>query len=109
MREAYRRGLGRTLNHARLVMIAYAGIVALLAFLFIRLPTGFLPAEDQGFVISLITLPAGATQDRTMAVANQVADYFLKTEKNNVDFTFTVAGLSASPARARMPASPSAT
>ena len=42
---------------------------ALLALLFVRLPTGFLPDEDQGFIISLITLPAGATQPRTMAVA----------------------------------------
>jgi multidrug efflux pump len=96
MREAYRRGLGRTLNHPRLVMIAYAAIVALLGVMFFRLPTGFLPGEDQGFVISLITLPSGATQDRTMAVANQVAHHFLVDEKANVDFTFTVAGFSFS-------------
>ncbi|HWC62846.1 MAG TPA: efflux RND transporter permease subunit, partial [Rhizomicrobium sp.] len=94
MREVYRRGLTRTLNYSKLMMIAYAGIVALLAFLFLRLPTGFLPAEDQGFVISLITLPAGATQDRTMAVAEQVGKHFLEDEKNNVDFVFTVAGFS---------------
>ena len=96
MREGYRRGLGRTLNHPRLVMLAYGVIVALLVFLFWRLPTGFLPIEDQGFVITQITLPAGATQDRTMAVANQVAHHFLVDEKNNVDFTFTVAGFSFS-------------
>ncbi|HWY60990.1 MAG TPA: efflux RND transporter permease subunit [Rhizomicrobium sp.] len=96
MREVYRRGLGRTLKRPALVMVAYAGIVALLAVLFYRLPTGFLPGEDQGFVISLITLPSGATQDRTMAVANQVGRYFLEDEKANVDFTFTVAGFSFS-------------
>ena len=56
-------------------------IVALLALLFIRLPTGFLPDEDQGFIINLITLPAGATQHRTMKVAQQVAKYFNETEK----------------------------
>ena len=43
-------------------MIAYAGIVAVLALLFVRLPTGFLPDEDQGFIFNLITLPAGTTQ-----------------------------------------------
>ena len=96
MREAYRRGLGHTLKRPGLVMIAYAAIVILLGTLFVRLPTGFLPGEDQGFVISLITLPAGATQDRTMAVANQVAKHFLEDEKANVDFTFTVAGFSFS-------------
>ena len=94
MRDSYRGGLTRTLNHGRLMMTAYAGIVALLVLLFVRLPTGFLPGEDQGFVISLITLPTGATQDRTMEVANQVGQYFLTTEKKNVDFVFTVAGFS---------------
>jgi multidrug efflux pump len=94
MRVAYRAGLSRTLRRPKLLMVVYAGIVALLVVLFIRLPTGFLPGEDQGFVISLITLPTGATQDRTMAVANQVGQYFLTAEKKNVDFVFTVAGFS---------------
>ena len=94
MRLGYRNNLGKILNHPRWMMLAYAGIVALLIFTFVRLPTGFLPGEDQGFVISLITLPAGATQDRTMAVANQVGDHFLNDEKSNVDFVFTVAGFS---------------
>jgi multidrug efflux pump len=96
MRDSYRNGLRRTLNHPRITMLGYAGIVVLLVFLFWRLPTGFLPIEDQGFVITQITLPAGATQDRTMAVANQVAHHFLVNEKANVDFTFTVAGFSFS-------------
>jgi multidrug efflux pump len=94
MREGYRRTLAAILDHPRWVMLAYAVIVAVLALLFWRMPTGFLPAEDQGFVITQITLPAGATQDRTMAVANQVAQHFLVDEKANVDFTFTVAGFS---------------
>ena len=85
-------------------MLAYGVIVALLVFLFWRLPSGFLPIEDQGFVVTQITLPSGATQDRTMAVANQVAHHFLVDEKNNVDFTFTVAGFEVFRARARMPA-----
>jgi multidrug efflux pump len=94
MREGYRRGLARVLNHRRLMVVGYAVILAGLGVLFVRLPTGFLPGEDQGFVISLINLPSGATQDRTMAVANQVGNYFLTTEKKNVDFVFTVAGFS---------------
>ena len=96
MREGYRHNLGKTLSHPRFVMLVYAGIVALLVFLFWRLPTGFLPIEDQGFVVTQITLPSGATQDRTMAVANQVAHHFLTDEKDNVDFVFTVAGFSFS-------------
>jgi multidrug efflux pump len=75
-------------------MIAYLGIVAVLLFLFIRLPTGFLPDEDQGFIFNLITLPAGTTQPETLKVAQNVAQYYLETEKNNVDFVFAVAGFS---------------
>jgi multidrug efflux pump len=94
MRDGYRNWLAAILEHISWLLIAYLAIVVLLGFLFWRMPTGFLPAEDQGFVITQITLPAGSTQDRTMAVANQVAHHFLVDEKANVDFTFTVAGFS---------------
>jgi len=78
------------------VMIAFAGIVVLMTVLFLRLPTGFLPDEDQGFVITQITLPTGAVQERTMAVAKQVSKFYLEDEKANVDFTFVIAGFSFS-------------
>jgi multidrug efflux pump len=75
-------------------MIAFGGIVAVLAVLFVRLPTGFLPDEDQGFIFNLITLPAGSTQPETLKVAQNVAKYYLDKEKDNVDFVFAVAGFS---------------
>jgi len=59
-----------------------------------RLPTGFLPDEDQGFVFTLINLPPGAVQPRTMATAEKVAKYYLDKEKKNVDFVFSIAGFS---------------
>ncbi|MEI7790495.1 MAG: efflux RND transporter permease subunit [Alphaproteobacteria bacterium] len=82
------------LKHTWTTMIAFGGIVALLVVLFIRLPTGFLPDEDQGFIFNLITLPAGTTQPATLKVAKGVADYYLDKEKDNVDFVFAVAGFS---------------
>jgi hydrophobe/amphiphile efflux-1 (HAE1) family protein len=82
------------LRHTWGTMIAYLGIVAVLLVLFIRLPTGFLPDEDQGFIFNLITLPAGTTQPETLKVAQNVAKYYLDTEKANVDFVFAVAGFS---------------
>ena len=91
-RDSYHRVLASVLSRAGLTMLAYAGICAVLALLFIRLPTGFLPDEDQGYFMTLISLPSGAMQDRTMAVAKQVADYIEKNEKDNVEFNFTVAG-----------------
>ncbi len=93
-REWYRRRLAWVLGRTRWVMLAFLAIVASLVFLFMRLPTGFLPDEDQGFIMTLINLPAGSTQPHTMAVADQVAKYFLTDEKKNVDFVFSIAGFS---------------
>jgi multidrug efflux pump len=71
----------------------YAGVIVLLILLFVRLPTGFLPTEDQGAALIQFRLPAGATMTRTQDVQRQVEDYFLKgPEKNNVRTYFTVAG-----------------
>jgi multidrug efflux pump len=76
------------------VLLSYVAILALLVGLFWYLPSGFLPDEDQGSIITQITLPPGAQQDRTLAVAREVSNYYATKEKNNVDFTFTVAGFS---------------
>src|SRR6185312_16314177 len=93
-RAWYHRRTAWFLERTWSTMIAFAGIVALLVVLFIRLPTGFLPDEDQGFIFNLITLPAGTTQPATLDVAQNVAKYYLDTEKENVDFVFAVAGFS---------------
>ena len=93
-RNWYRRRLEWVLRHSALTMLAFAGIAAAMALLFVRLPTGFLPDEDQGFIFNLITLPAGTTQPKTMEVAKSVAHHYLDHEKDNVDFIFAVAGFS---------------
>jgi len=93
-RDWYRRWLERCMRRPALTMGAFALIVGLMAMLFVRLPTGFLPDEDQGFIFNLITLPAGSTQPKTLAVAQNVAKHYLEQEKNNVEFVFAVAGFS---------------
>jgi multidrug efflux pump len=93
-RNWYQRHTAWFLKRTGFTMLAYAGIVTVLAVLFVRLPTGFLPDEDQGFVLNLINLPAGTTQPKTLKVAQNVAQYYLDNEKNNVDFVFAVAGFS---------------
>src|SRR5699024_11361340 len=60
------------------------------------LPSSFLPEEDQGVFLTMIQLPAGATQERTQKVLDQVTDYYLKNEKANVESVFTVNGFSFS-------------
>ncbi|EGL4903810.1 efflux RND transporter permease subunit [Salmonella enterica] len=77
-------------------LIIYLLIVVGMAVLFLRLPTSFLPEEDQGVFLTMIRLPSGATQERTQKVLDQVTHYYLNNEKANVESVFTVNGFSFS-------------
>jgi multidrug efflux pump len=93
MTERYIGGAQRVIDRKWLFLGIYAATVALLAILFFRLPTSFLPTEDQGFAQAQIRLPPGATLARTQVVQRQVEDYLLRgPEAKNVDVIFTVAG-----------------
>ncbi|HEY9109842.1 MAG TPA: efflux RND transporter permease subunit, partial [Roseateles sp.] len=75
-------------------LVVYGLIVVGMALLFLRLPTSFLPEEDQGILFSQIQLPAGATQARTLDVVQRVENHFLQNEKDNVESVFAVTGFS---------------
>ncbi|HCH9094580.1 TPA: efflux RND transporter permease subunit [Salmonella enterica] len=77
-------------------LIIYLLIVVGMAVLFLRLPTSFLPEEDQGVFLTMIQLPSGATQEHTQKVLDQVTHYYLNNEKANVESVFTVNGFSFS-------------
>ena len=92
--RSYEKGLRRIIGAWIPSAIVYGLILALLVFLFIRLPTGFLPEEDQGSAYTLVQLAPGATFNRTTEVMKQVEHHFLVDEKANVDGLFTVQGFS---------------
>ena len=92
----YRTRVERLLGRTGRMLLVYGVIVVVLVVLFVRLPSSFLPEEDQGYMYALVTLPAGATQDRTQRVLDKVGDYFIKNEKDSVASVFTVAGFSFS-------------
>ena len=71
----------------------YVVVVAVLALLFLRLPTGFLPTEDQGIGIVQFQLPPGSTQNRTFEVQKEVEKYFLTNEGKNIATAFSVSGI----------------
>ena len=73
-------------------LIIYGVVVAAMVLLFVRLPTAFLPEEDQGFMVALINLPAGAPESRTLGVGARMVNYFRKEEGGNVGAIFNVAG-----------------
>ena len=92
----YRGGVARMLTKPFRYMVIYLLICSLMGLLFIRLPTAFLPDEDQGYLFTLVQTPVGATQERTWRALDQVQNYFLKQEKASVESIFTVAGFSFS-------------
>ncbi len=88
----YVRGVQHTLRHRAWFLFGYGALSAALVVVFMRIPTGFLPAEDDGTAMVQFTLPAGATQSRSAKVASAVEDYFLGPEKKNVASLFSVLG-----------------
>ncbi len=90
--KEYEGWVARILRAATYMMLLYAGIVAAVVVLYLRLPSSFLPEEDQGYFITSISLPVGATQQRTIDVLQQVEDYFIKQPE--IEEIITVAGFS---------------
>ena len=82
----------RAVDRKALYLAIYFLVLALLGVMFFRLPTGFLPTEDQGGAMVQFRLPAGATQTRTLQVQRAVENYFLTKEDANVENMMTVAG-----------------
>jgi hydrophobe/amphiphile efflux-1 (HAE1) family protein len=78
----------------RRYMLIYGAIVGLVVVALLKIPTGFLPDEDQGLLFTLIQLPPRATQERTLRVVEQVEHYFLEDEKQSVASIFIVSGFS---------------
>lgn len=88
----YADGITTVVNRKWLFFAIYALICVLLAMLFLRLPTSFLPTEDQGAAQIQFRLPGGATQPRTTAVQREIENYFATYEPKNVSVMFSVAG-----------------
>jgi multidrug efflux pump len=92
MRGRYENTLGRMIGGPTVALIVFAIAVVVMGVLFVRLPTGFLPEEDQGTMFAQITLPVGAAQTRTLDAITAVEHHFLVDEKQNTSALFTVAG-----------------
>jgi len=93
-RGKYEGIVGRSFKKPVRYLAVYGAIVACMIFIFLRLPTAFLPDEDQGFIVCQIQLPAGATMERTVAVARQLEKHFAENEKDTVESVITVTGFS---------------
>ncbi|NMN04494.1 MULTISPECIES: efflux RND transporter permease subunit [unclassified Novosphingobium] len=92
--QRYEKGVRSTARNWKRSMVIYALIVGGLALLFVRLPGGFLPDEDQGAVIALVQGPAGSTAARTEKGLSAIREHFINKESGNVVGVFTVNGFS---------------
>jgi hydrophobe/amphiphile efflux-1 (HAE1) family protein len=84
----------RAIGHPILSFLMFAGVVAVLVVTFLRIPSGFLPNEDQGVMFIQVTGPPGATYARTQQVLDDVAGYLRTDEASNVEGVFEVNGFS---------------
>ena len=90
--RGYERGVQHIIGWTPLYLIVYVLIVGAMAWMYLRVPSSFLPDEDQGIMFVQVTCPVGATIDRTSAVLDQIREYFTTKEKANVQGVFTVVG-----------------
>ena len=92
IRDLYVRLVGHSLNKKGRYVFLYALIVAAMGFVFLRLPTSYLPEEDQGILLCQVTLPVGSTLEQTEAVMEKVRDQLLNKEKEAVESIMTISG-----------------
>ncbi|WIO74076.1 efflux RND transporter permease subunit [Porticoccaceae bacterium LTM1] len=93
-RDAYQQGSGFMSRRIGRFLIIYVVLVGGLMLLFSKLPTAFIPDEDQGTMFMMVNAPPGATASRTLESLKQIEDYFLEEESENIDHLFTVVGFS---------------
>ena len=93
-RSGYVKGVAAVTRRPLRMVFVFALMVGLLGWMFMRLPTSFLPDEDQGILMVQISTPADATQQRTLEAIKAVETYFQTQEKENIDGILTVAGFS---------------
>ncbi|MDF3932988.1 efflux RND transporter permease subunit [Pseudomonas citronellolis] len=90
--HGYERGVTSILKHRAPYLLVYLVIVIGMAWLFTRIPTSFLPDEDQGVLFAQVQTPAGSSAERTQRVVDQMREYLLDKEGQAVNSIFTVTG-----------------
>jgi HAE1 family hydrophobic/amphiphilic exporter-1 len=96
LRDRYVRLVGHSLSHKLRYLVLFLLVVAALGVLFLRMPTAYLPDEDQGMLLAQVIMPKGATLEQTGKVTEQVQRHFQENEKEAVASCMTISGFSFS-------------
>jgi len=94
IRDQYVKLVGSILTKKLRYLILFLLIVGAMGYLFQRMPTSYLPNEDQGILMVQAMLPTGSTLEQTEKVMSKVRDYFLEKEKEGVDSIMAISGFS---------------
>jgi multidrug efflux pump len=92
--EKYQRGVKGIIARPWRFMGIFAGLALVMGILFVRLPSSFLPNEDQGILMALVQTPVGATQERTLEAMAKLENHFLENESEAIESIFAVQGFS---------------
>ena len=92
-RDLYVRLVGHSLSRKLRYLIVFLVIVLVMGFLYLRMPTAYLPDEDQGTLLAQVIMPKGATLEQTEKVTQEIQRYFEKNEKEAVESCMTLSGI----------------
>jgi len=95
-RDLYLKAVGHALSRKLRYMLAFALIVAGMGYLFMRMPTAYLPDEDQGILLVQAQLPTGSTLEQTREIMSRIQEYFAENEQETVESCMAIAGTSFS-------------
>ncbi|MBV4411785.1 multidrug efflux RND transporter permease AcrD [Enterobacteriaceae bacterium YMB-R22] len=90
--QRYENSVGKILRRSLRWLVVYVLLLGGMVFLFLRLPTSFLPQEDRGVFTTSVQLPPGSTQQQTLKVVERIEQYYLTQEKDNVRSVFATIG-----------------
>ena len=92
--KRYQGFVGKMIRRSGRFLFIYALLALVMVFVYSRVPSSFLPDEDQGVLFTIVQTPVGATQERTQKVMEQVEAHYMKNEAAHIESTFSVQGFS---------------
>ena len=93
LRDRYMKMVGHSLSRKGRYPVVFVVIVVAMGFLYLRMPTAYLPDEDQGILLSQVIMPKGATMEQTLGIAKKIEHYFKENEKDAVESCTVVSGM----------------
>lgn len=94
--HSYQKHVAKVVRQLKRQIVAYIAICLVLGFCFTRIPSAFLPNEDQGVLMAMVNLPSGSTVEKTKTAMSKLVNYFTTAEAENVDSVMSVVGFSFS-------------